>query len=105
MATTGTVKADSIRNSFFTFVFHFSSSVDTFSGLSIVSSYAHPVRCGSWPKVGQSAAFDAAAIKRNDTNMSRVRVIRRDMQLDRKSTRLNSSHVATSYAVFCLKQK
>src|SRR5690625_6321414 len=25
--------------------------------------------------------------------------------IDRKSTRLNSSHVATSYAVFCLKQK
>src|SRR5207249_11212910 len=25
--------------------------------------------------------------------------------LDRKSTRLNSSHVSTSYAVFCLKQK
>src|SRR5690625_6879581 len=24
---------------------------------------------------------------------------------DRKSTRLNSSHVATSYAVFCLKKK
>src|SRR5690625_6253651 len=24
---------------------------------------------------------------------------------DRKSTRLNSSHVATSYAVFCLKEK
>src|SRR5690625_4343732 len=24
---------------------------------------------------------------------------------DRKSTRLNSSHVATSYAVFCLKRK
>src|SRR5690625_2780509 len=26
-------------------------------------------------------------------------------QGDRKSTRLNSSHVATSYAVFCLKKK
>src|SRR5690625_2140150 len=26
-----------------------------------------------------------------------------DYTLDRKSTRLNSSHVATSYAVFCLK--
>src|SRR5690625_5588405 len=26
-------------------------------------------------------------------------------QRDRKSTRLNSSHVAISYAVFCLKQK
>src|SRR5690625_5823592 len=25
-------------------------------------------------------------------------------RLDRKSTRLNSSHVATSYAVFCLKK-
>src|SRR5690349_23812029 len=28
-----------------------------------------------------------------------------DQMLDRKSTRLNSSHVETSYAVFCLKKK
>src|SRR5437870_6546380 len=28
-----------------------------------------------------------------------------DEPADRKSTRLNSSHVAISYAVFCLKQK
>src|SRR5690625_963885 len=28
-----------------------------------------------------------------------------DQQRDRKSTRLNSSHVAISYAVFCLKKK
>src|SRR5690625_1006436 len=27
------------------------------------------------------------------------------LEVDRKSTRLNSSHVATSYAVFCLRQK
>src|SRR5690554_7560730 len=27
------------------------------------------------------------------------------MELDRKSTRLNSSHVRISYAVFCLKKK
>src|SRR5699024_11627293 len=27
------------------------------------------------------------------------------MNLDRKSTRLNSSHVSISYAVFCLKKK
>src|SRR5690625_6998565 len=27
-----------------------------------------------------------------------------DISTDRKSTRLNSSHVPTSYAVFCLKQ-
>src|SRR5690625_5120165 len=36
-----------------------------------------------------------------------VRVSRQFFQLslDRKSTRLNSSHVAISYAVFCLKKK
>src|SRR5690606_40682618 len=28
-----------------------------------------------------------------------------DQKRDRKSTRLNSSHVKTSYAVFCLKKK
>src|SRR5690625_2794156 len=31
--------------------------------------------------------------------------VRRQLVLDRKSTRLNSSHVAISYAVFCLKKK
>src|SRR5207249_7005500 len=29
----------------------------------------------------------------------------RPVRLDRKSTRLNSSHVSISYAVFCLKKK
>src|SRR5690349_22062983 len=28
-----------------------------------------------------------------------------DLEVDRKSTRLNSSHVEISYAVFCLKKK
>src|SRR5690349_22423125 len=31
--------------------------------------------------------------------------LRLDVVLDRKSTRLNSSHVEISYAVFCLKKK
>src|SRR5207253_4368521 len=38
----------------------------------------------------------------------RVQVRLRDLDVvaeDRKSTRLNSSHVAISYAVFCLKKK
>src|SRR5437868_9025697 len=30
---------------------------------------------------------------------------RAEAELDRKSTRLNSSHVSISYAVFCLKKK
>src|SRR5439155_20613913 len=38
---------------------------------------------------------------RND----RLRSCTRGLQGDRKSTRLNSSHVAISYAVFCLKKK
>src|SRR5690625_5497122 len=32
------------------------------------------------------------------------RTLRIDISEDRKSTRLNSSHVATSYAVFCLQK-
>src|SRR5690625_5537700 len=32
-------------------------------------------------------------------------IVMDDIQEDRKSTRLNSSHVAISYAVFCLKKK
>src|SRR5690625_5954492 len=31
--------------------------------------------------------------------------LERERGIDRKSTRLNSSHVAISYAVFCLKKK
>src|SRR5690625_6050023 len=33
------------------------------------------------------------------------RMLRATPAIDRKSTRLNSSHVAISYAVFCLKNK
>src|SRR5690242_9586034 len=32
-------------------------------------------------------------------------VVQRKMETDRKSTRLNSSHMSISYAVFCLKKK
>src|SRR5688500_20017128 len=34
-----------------------------------------------------------------------VRLARRSFRQDRKSTRLNSSHLVISYAVFCLKKK
>src|SRR5688572_32675623 len=40
---------------------------------------------------------------RRNPNPRRVRL--RSAELDRKSTRLNSSHSQTSYAVFCLKKK
>src|SRR5690625_6414318 len=46
----------------------------------------------------------------NDKGMTQAQAdelirIDEDENLDRKSTRLNSSHVAISYAVFCLKKK
>src|SRR3989442_2804266 len=34
-----------------------------------------------------------------------TRLLRLNVERDRKSTRLNSSHVRISYAVFCLKKK
>src|SRR6266496_5507733 len=38
--------------------------------------------------------------------LARLKALARELErLDRKSTRLNSSHVEISYAVFCLKKK
>src|SRR5699024_11759943 len=37
--------------------------------------------------------------------INRLRHYREEQVIDRKSTRLNSSHVSISYAVFCLKKK
>src|SRR5688500_19766035 len=37
--------------------------------------------------------------------LPRDKAIRHDTRQDRKSTRLNSSHLVISYAVFCLKKK
>src|SRR5438045_7913259 len=39
------------------------------------------------------------------TDHGLVRNARRPIRRDRKSTRLNSSHLGISYAVFCLKKK
>src|SRR5207253_7904009 len=48
-------------------------------------------------------------LPRGETTLRRPQCVRRLLPvgapLDRKSTRLNSSHVAISYAVFCLKKK
>src|SRR5690554_6932125 len=50
----------------------------------------------------QTLAFDALGL----ALVIHVEITRADAQwVDRKSTRLNSSHVRISYAVFCLKKK
>src|SRR5207253_7531802 len=57
-----------------------------------------------------STLFPYTTLFRSDHQADRARAARawrahpRDRR-DRKSTRLNSSHVAISYAVFCLKKK
>src|SRR6266496_3057613 len=52
-----------------------------------------PSRC-IWPFSHVGATCSSASIRRSDQPCP-----------DRKSTRLNSSHVEISYAVFCLKKK
>src|SRR3712207_7814823 len=54
---------------------------------------------------GVSEALDAATDKRLAAEVSGMTVAGLRNVLDRKSTRLNSSHANISYAVFCLKKK
>src|SRR5438874_13694772 len=52
----------------------------------------------SYRQAGAGAAGPRAASAQRDHHLPRL-------VTDRKSTRLNSSHVESSYAVFCLKKK
>src|SRR5256885_12602203 len=59
--------------------------------------------------LGRRAGVDegAGALDREECGVALVDVVhaRLDAQRDRKSTRLNSSHLVISYAAFCLKKK
>src|SRR3712207_4290806 len=51
-------------------------------------------------------SLNALVLSDDDTTVERGDTLANDDErLDRKSTRLNSSHANTSYAVFCLKNK
>src|SRR3712207_7719713 len=55
---------------------------------------------------GRHARLDRAGASECRRLRVPVRVVAKDVRhLDRKSTRLNSSHANISYAVFCLKKK
>src|SRR5690606_40235695 len=54
--------------------------------------------------VGQNRHLPATAALAADRDFARLHRLESD-GADRKSTRLNSSHVKISYAVFCLKKK
>src|SRR5690349_23516973 len=75
-----------------------------------------PIRLTKWQPVaarGPSEAIRAWLLTRtqykderiNNLAVNRVLSVGRYFEIDRKSTRLNSSHVEISYAVFCLKKK
>src|SRR2546430_6196783 len=51
------------------------------------------------------ARFFTRPLVRGALLVRRLAPLTRDLALDRKSTRLNSSHSQISYAVFCLKKK
>src|SRR2546422_7426330 len=51
------------------------------------------------------AAVQEPRLGRRASGLVEVRVREHDEGIDRKSTRLNSSHGYISYAVFCLKKK
>src|SRR5437868_12715885 len=53
----------------------------------------------------RASSFESSRTARREEPRFRTFIARPDRSLDRKSTRLNSSHVSISYAVFCLKKK
>src|SRR5690606_41808668 len=63
------------------------------AGISVIAKIGYPEIHAS-PKATRDAPCDAAD-----------RISSQAFSVDRKSTRLNSSHVKISYAVFCLKKK
>src|SRR5690606_41422479 len=66
-----------------------------------------PRRAGAGPHGagGQGRAVDGAEAGADRAGSCGGGRVRRARRSDRKSTRLNSSHVKISYAVFCLKKK
>src|SRR5437660_5490281 len=56
-------------------------------------------------RIGQPAGLGELADEQRRHHQHRAAGGHPEAEIDRKSTRLNSSHVAISYAVFCLKKK
>src|SRR5207302_1688284 len=68
----------------------------------------HPAlftRISRWPNAACAADTMLWILWRLRTSSSSDTARKRRLAIDRKSTRLNSSHVKISYAVFCLKKK
>src|SRR5690625_6673605 len=79
------------------------------AGAALVERFGFDVRTAAPVDFDEHAAAAAAELSEARARMrGHVDALHRavgDRKGDRKSTRLNSSHVAISYAVFCLKKK
>src|SRR5690625_3160253 len=78
-----------------------------FAGLFKLGEYKEPILAAGSDGVGTKLAVAQAMDKHDTIGIDLVAMCVDDLVVcgDRKSTRLNSSHVAISYAFFCLKKK
>src|SRR5256886_3378832 len=84
-----------------------------FRGMKRISLFLLGAVCLGFPGLAQDNAARAAAereaaeerYKLLNSAVEGLTGAQADLQRDRKSTRLNSSHSQISYAVFCLKKK
>src|SRR5688500_19173189 len=82
-------------------------SGDDSTGVNVLGGQnpANPFYSGGWIQSGgdAQAVFDIGSL--TYLNLATSGGLVTDSVQDRKSTRLNSSHLVISYAVFCLKKK
>src|SRR5690554_3484557 len=69
----------------------------------VLVPWNYPLFLSLGPLIGALAAGNRVMIKMSEHTPRTAQLLKE--LLDRKSTRLNSSHVRISYAVFCLKKK
>src|SRR5262245_15689502 len=74
-----------------------------FTKLEVSYGIVVDLQVGEQPAVAVEAPADLLPIISTEISGDKLR-IRGTTDLDRKSTRLNSSHLGISYAVFCLKK-
>src|SRR6266403_5076481 len=81
------------------------ASCHKFAAPLLLGTHRSRLRRLSMPRNGSGQTFGTSANCDASHNFSSSVRYRTDGPPDRKSTRLNSSHVEISYAVFCLKKK
>src|SRR5690625_5671924 len=84
---------------------HFDGSIRLPADLSLVDDAEFPGGAVSLVGHGEAVSPPCCSCSRLTTHIESPLAQEPNFGEDRKSTRLNSSHVAISYAVFCLKKK